>query len=224
MSVVRCTRRGCGTILVDRMDDVGRLMLVCLGCERQAQGICRDCSQPTGTPSRWRCASHKKARQRELDRQSYARTMEDPTRRAKILARQRKRMSTPEARARENNRRHRKPKSPRSEIDRAYQRAWCAKAKQDPAYREAQNQKQRERRAAKRERDAAAYEAKLARKRAEYARDMAHPLLREKREGVSRDYYVRTRAKRLEMAAAYRKAKQTARRRSEKHQQTGVAA
>lgn len=100
----KCERRYCGLRLEERHDRMlGRLTLVCPGCERNARGLCRDCPAtlpPVRSGSRpMRCrpcaAKRADARRPANDRKRYER------KRAAILRQQKARRATPEGRKKE---------------------------------------------------------------------------------------------------------------------------
>jgi hypothetical protein len=150
MSIARCERRYCGMDLVERHDrHLGRVALVCLGCERKAAGLCRDCPAAVRDCA-LRCKPCAKRHARERDRDAHRLAYRDPVTREKKLAARRRQRSTPEQKAAhaswQRAYRARQPKQPPSDLDRLYKRHWeRTRYANDPAYREKMKRKARER-------------------------------------------------------------------------------
>ena len=145
--VIFCTVRACGKAMEARTDGMGRVTLVCPGCDRFARGLCIECPKPRARRSR-RCAECGAARSREIERtrdrdravEHYHRNIASMRRRGTLKAfRARKRAYI--AAWREEN--------PHDAAGRAYMRWYMRKRRQDPAYRDRQNARKRELRALK---------------------------------------------------------------------------
>lgn len=67
MSLGRCKRRGCWSPLVDRMDNLGRLVVGCPKCARNKEGRCADGPHRLERPRAIRCNACAKARNLALD-------------------------------------------------------------------------------------------------------------------------------------------------------------
>lgn len=157
MSLGRCSRRYCGAPLTERHDrSLGRIAVVCVPCEMNVRGLCRDCSKPLGRQRKdaMRCTACMKARVRSKSLASHRRDRADPSRRAKINAWQRAYNMRPEVRAKRltYNRRYRaaqKAKTrPRTAADRLYINEWQkSRYWSNPAYREKMKRKASIRRA-----------------------------------------------------------------------------
>lgn len=162
MSVARCKRRYCGTVLTERHDrHLGRVELVCVPCERNAAGRCRDCPAALPSARAQRCAACSARKNAERDRDRKRRVYADPVLRDRQLTRRRELNSRPEVRAKraaeQRARRAAQPKPVLTDGDRLYKRVWQnAKYKTDPAFRQAVKDRARERHRRRRARDLAA--------------------------------------------------------------------
>jgi hypothetical protein len=87
-------RQLCRAALRFTSDTIGRVSTSCPKCDRTAAGFCRDCPRRIEGKHRW-CVDCKRVRRRA----SEQRLMADPAKRARRLARARKRSKTTAARA-----------------------------------------------------------------------------------------------------------------------------
>lgn len=149
MATVRCTRRFCGELRTFETDGQGVVRLApCPGCARNKAKLCRDCPARLPSHTAMRCAACARRRylalQRERDRERYTK------RRAKCLAWHRRRNEDAAWRAyRAQYMRDYRVANPRNEFDRIYNRVYMATRRADPEYRERQNARKRELRAAR---------------------------------------------------------------------------
>ncbi len=135
----RCHKRTCRTLLVERIDAIGRVRFVCPTCARndarRAARLCRDCPASLGEGASPRCADCRRRQRRRLGAKN-----------SRVYTRRMKAMTTDERAQRRP--RVRRAKESR-ESWRAYQRAWVKEVRRDPDYREMLNARKRKEKAAK---------------------------------------------------------------------------
>jgi hypothetical protein len=150
-----CPRRGCGTVLDFVTDGVGRVVALCMPCERNRAGWCRDC--PIGRlhdPRALRCPPCAQTHRRRQKKAQHVRDWAHPETRARRLAYFAIRRQEPAVK--EYQQRYKREHAvPRDDFDRRYHREWarrwrsskkgkkalrdrwkaiCAKRKADPAF------------------------------------------------------------------------------------------
>jgi hypothetical protein len=144
-----CRRKGCGEPLVDRMDNLGRLVVGCEMCAHNRAGFCRDCPGRLERPTAARCNACSLKRKRAIDNAHHrAKYRKNAQHREHELQRKRERRKDPVFAERERRRcRERYARigpTPRDEMDRAYTREWNREARKDRAYCDRINARRRE--------------------------------------------------------------------------------
>ncbi len=144
---VRCPRRWCGQKLQERHEhELGRIALVCVGCEKNKVGKCRDCPAKLTDYRAMRCSACSLVQKRERGRTCASRRYKDDDARERHLASKKKSYAKPEVRARKlaylADFRAKHPRV-RDDGDRKYQRIWMQQARKKPAWRRRYNQQRR---------------------------------------------------------------------------------
>jgi hypothetical protein len=146
-----CRRRGCGSPLVAKMDALGRLVVGCEPCARNAADLCRDCPKPKKGPRSLRCAActYEHNRADDLRRKNEKYRSDDAWRErecAKRRAARRDPVKGPRIVERDRAYRAGRPReSDRSLAGRLYKRVWAKAHPLTRDQRDRQNARRRER-------------------------------------------------------------------------------
>ena len=142
----RCTRHQCGARTEPRIAEFGRVVFACPKCERNKQGLCRECPAPLANSRCLRCPACAKRVRRERERR-YDRERAEK-RNPKRLAEWHRRKNRPEEREKRKAWiRAWRERNPRDEYDRAYGRTYMRKRRSDPTYYAQELERRRTRRA-----------------------------------------------------------------------------